>query len=214
MAPGLADSDKCGDARSMRNTTFFVVSGLLIACSLGCAGGKDATLKPSMVSKDFKDLDDENPFAKKATNVHFIKVGIKKYDAFFQDAAEVKGTVIIADVVLKETDAFIASIKKDVKKGKVLTPSQAKRLKKEQDRLGALTRLLSDVPDRSTKLIDTSEGLAGGAAKTFIGPEAVKLQAVMKGLAQSADALKEAAARSPKVLQHAAKTTTELADFD
>lgn len=180
----------------------------------GCAAGKDAVLKPSMVSKDFKDLDDENPFARKATSVEFLKVGIKKYDAFFQDAAEVKGTVIIADVVLKETDGFIASIKKDVKKGKVLTGPQQKRLKKEQGRLESLTKLLTDVPDRSGKLLDTSEGLAGGASKTFLGPDAIKLPAVVKGIQQSADALKSAATKTPGLLKHAAKTTTELADLN
>jgi len=178
-----------------------------------CAAGKDATLRPSMVSKDFKDLDDENPFARKATSVQFLKVGIKKYDAFFQDAAEVKGTVVLADVVLKETDVFIASIKKDLKKGKVLTGPQQKRLKREQDRLESLSKLLTDVPDRSGKLLDSSEGLASSASKTFIGPDAVKLVAVVKGIQQSADALKSAATKSPALLKHAAKTTTELADF-
>lgn len=194
----------------MRSLLLVALLGCVLA---GCVAGKESILKPSMVSKEFKDLDDNNPFERKATRVPFLKVGIKKYDAFFQDAAEVKGTVIIADVVLKETDSFIASIKKDVKKGKVLTPPQVKRVNRERDRLASLTKLLGDVPDRSGKLLDTSEGLAGSAAKTFIGPEAAKLPGVIKGIQQSADALKEAAAKSPGVLKHAAKTSAALADL-
>jgi hypothetical protein len=213
--PSLDWPPRSGDARPMRNMMLLAMAGVAAFSVLGggCAGGKEAILKPSMVSKDFKDLDDENPFEKKATSVHFLKVGIKKYDAFFQDAAEVKGTVVIADVVLKETDVFIASIKKDLSKGKVLTPVQQKRMKREQERLESLTKLLGDIPDRSTKLLDSSEALADTAPKTFLGPDAVKLPGVVKGIQQSAEALKQAASKSPALFKHATKTTTELAEF-
>ncbi len=196
----------------MRSLLMFVLLGAALAG--GCATGKESTLKPSMVSREFRDLDDDNPFDRKGSRVSFLKVGIKKYDAFFQDAAEVKGTVIIADVVLKESDSFIASIKKDVRKGKVLTPAQAKRLDRERDRLASLTKLLGDVPGRSGKLLESSENLAGSAAKTFIGPDAVKLSAVVEGLRESAAALKDATAKSPGVLQHAGKTSAALAGLN
>lgn len=183
--------------------------------ALGCgtlSQGQEHVLKPSQVSASFKELDDakDNPFAKGPTKVEVMKVGIPNYDSFFQETAEVKGTVVLADVVLKETDGYISNLKKEIGAKKILTPIQAKELKQEQGRIGALVKLLGDVPDRSSKLLSASEGLTNNAAKTFIGPNAMKLPGVVKGISQSAGELKDAAAKAPNILKHAEKTTESL----
>lgn len=181
----------------------------------GCASlqnGAESALKPSSVSPQFKDLDAPkvNPFAQPKTKVEVMKVGIKNYDDFFQESAEVNGTVVLADVVLKDTDAFITTTKKNIKTNKELTPAEQAALKKEQAKLTALIKLLEDLPSRSSKLLDASEGLSKGADKTFLGPNALKLPGVIKGLGESSDALKAAATKAPTLLTHAQKTGESL----
>jgi hypothetical protein len=184
----------------------------------GCAAmqsGAASVLKPSMVSPTFKDLDNDkkNPFIKPPNRIEVQKVGIVNYDKFFQESAEVKGTVILADVVLTETDQFVAKTKKELAGGKAMTPAQQAALKKEQARVDAITKLVADVPAKSQQLLGQGEGLTKSAPATFVGPNAFKLPGVMKGLDQSMNAVKDAAARSPGVLDHAAKTTAALASL-
>ena len=189
-----------------------------LALGTGCATprfseGKAAVLRPSMVSASFKDLDKDNPFEKPKTRVELTKVGIANYDKFFQESAEVKGTIILADVVLDETDAFVAKIKKEVGRGKELTPDQAKALDRENKRMDAITKLLAGLPEKSGQLTDQSEALTKSASKTFAGPNALKLPGVLKGLNQSAASLKSAAEKSPGLLERAGKSAAKLADL-
>lgn len=195
-----------------------VVIACFVAATVGIGGGCAAldngtmkVLKPSAVSSKLKDLDDEdNPFAKKgATRVDFMVVEIKSYDAFFKDSAEVRGTVVLADVILKETDAYIAKVKKNGGKN-ALSDKQLKEFDTKRNRLGVITDLLTGVPDRSGKLLDQSGALSKNAAKTFVGPNAVKLPGVYKGLENATDDLKKAGQTAPGLLQHAQKTTASL----
>lgn len=199
---------------NLRLPGLFVLASLLAGS--GCAtlqDGRESVLKPSMISKDFRDLDKENPFANKATRVGMTVVGIPSYDKFFRESAEVNGTTVLADVVIKETDVVIAKVKRDVGAGKVLTPVQVKQVDRAKARLAAITALLEGVPDRSTKLAEGGEGLTKTAPKTFAGPNAVKLPGVMKGLEQSTAQLKSSATRVPALLKRAASTTEKLASF-
>lgn len=197
----------------MRFVHLLAVAASLTAVS--CATLDDSkfiALKPSAVSKQFKDLDDgkKNPFAQKgATHVDHLVTGIKSYDAFFSDTAEIKGTVVLADVILKETDAYIAKVKKAGGKG-ALGEKGIKEFEAKQARLEAITDLLTKVPDRSGDLVKTGQKLSGGAAKTFIGPNAFKLGSVVKGLDRSIDDLKDAGKKAPGLGTHAAKTTASL----
>lgn len=189
-----------------------------LALGAGCATprlseGKASVLRPSMVSPSFKDLDAKNPFEQAKTRVDLTRVGIANYDKFFQESAEVKGTIILADVVLDETDAFVAKIKKEVSRGKALTPDQAKALDRENKRVDAITKLLTGLPEKSGKLTDQGEALTKSAPKTFAGPNALKLPGVLKGLDQSASSLKAAAEKSPALLERAGKSAAKLADL-
>lgn len=176
--------------------------------------GKAGVLKPSQVSASFKDLDKENPFAKPGKNrVDLLKVGIASYDQFFAESASVKGTMVLAEVVLAESDAFVAKIKKEVSRGKALTPDQARALDREKKRVDAITKLLTGLPDKSGKLTERSEALAKQAPKTFAGPHALKLPGVLKGLEQSGASLKDAVERSPKLLERAGKSAEKLAEI-
>lgn len=185
---------------------------------VGCATprlseGRAAVLRPSMVSPSFKDLDRENPFEQPRTRVDLTTVGIASYDQFFQESAEVKGTIILADVVLDESDAFVAKIKKEVSRGKALTPDQARALDRNNKRVDAITKLLTGLPEKSSKLSDRGEALTKQAPKTFSGPNALKLPGVLKGLDQSAASLKSAAEKSPGLLERAGKSAARLADL-
>ncbi len=190
-----------------------VVVAFIAGGSVGCAldNGTVKVLKPSAVSSKLKDLDDkDNPFAKKgATHVDFLVVDIKSYDAFFQESAKIRGTVVLADVILKETDAYIAKVKKSGGKD-ALSDKQLKEFDAKTSRLGVITELLGDVPDRSGKLLKTGQSLSSSATKTFVGPNATKLPGVYKGLEQSTDDLKTAGQKAPALLQHAQKTTASL----
>ena len=189
---------------------------LLVLCACGTlSNGSESTLKPSMVSPDFKDLDapKQNPFAQPATKVEVTKVGIAEYDKFFKQAAIVNGTVILADAVLKNTDTFIAATKKNVGGGKPLAPAELAQVKKEQQRVLALGELIKDVPDTSGKLLTTGEGLMKGAEKTFTGPNALKLPGVIKGLGESMNDLKSSATKAPALATHVEKTSKGLADL-
>jgi hypothetical protein len=166
-----------------------------------------------MVSVSFKDLDKDNPFEAPKTRVELTKVGIANYDKFFQESAEVKGTIILADVVLDESDAFVAKIKKEVARGKALTPDQAKALDKNNKRVDAITKLLTGLPEKSGQLSDQSQALTKSASKTFAGPNALKLPGVLKGLEQSGNSLKAAAEKSPALLERAGKSAAKLAEL-
>ena len=49
-----------------------------------------------------------------------------------------------------------------------------------------------------------------GADKTFLGPNAMKLPGVIKGLGESTDSLKAATTKAPTLLTHAQKTGEAL----
>lgn len=198
------------------------VSSVVVACAcaaslaLSLAGcfaldnGTVKVLKPSAVSSKLKDLDDDdNPFAKKATRVDYLVVDIKSYDSFFKDSAELKGTVVLADVILKETDVYIAKVKRAGGKD-ALSDKQLKEFDQKKNRLGVISDLLGDVPDRAGKLAKTGSSLTTAAPKTFVGPNAAKLPGVYKGLEQSTDDIKSAGQQAPKLLTHAQKTTASL----
>ncbi len=189
---------------------------LLAALALAACGtlqnGAESILKPSMVSPQFKDLDapKRNPFAQARSRVQVLKVGIRNYDTFFQDSSEVKGTVVLADVVLNESDTFIANTKKSVKQKRELSPAQQAAVKKEQQRVAALQQLLTGLPARSGKLIGDGNGLSKNAARTFVGPNALKLPGVVKGLEQSLADLRSATQKAPGLLSHAERTSAAL----
>jgi hypothetical protein len=200
------------DALPMRSLVLASFVVLVASVFAGCGtlqSGTAAPLLPSTLSAQFKYLDKANPFAKPATKVDVTKVGIGNYDAFFKQSAQVKGTVILADIVLKETDAFIAKVKKEGGKN-ALSPEQLQEFEAKRTRLGVVTGLLADVPEKSGALAKQAQALTGGAAKTFVGPNAVKLPGVMKGLDQASNDMKTAAARAPKLAEHAASTTASL----
>jgi hypothetical protein len=205
-------------APTMRILPLTLASFVAFTVGTGCATprlseGRAAVLKPSMVSASFKDLDAKNPFEQAKTRVDLTKVGIANYDKFFQESAEVKGTIILADVVLDESDAFVAKIKKEVARGKALTPDQAKALDRENKRVDAITKLLTGLPEKSGQLTEQSEALTKAAPKTFAGPNALKLPGVLKGLDQSASSLKSAAEKSPALLERAGKSAAKLAEL-
>ena len=86
------------------------------AQSLSSQCGKMHRITPTVGgSAPYYTIPADNPFAQAKTKVDVLKVGIKNYDDFFQESAEVNGTVVLSDVVLKDTDAFIATTKKSVK---------------------------------------------------------------------------------------------------
>lgn len=201
-----------------------IVASLVVALSFvvvgaGCASlddSKSVVLKPSQVSKEFKDLDDknDNPFAKKgATHVDHLVTELKAYDKFFQNAAEIKGTVVLADVILKETDTYIAKVKKDGGR-KALGDKGQKEFDKKKDRLTTITELLTKVPEASGDLAGEGKKLSGGAAKTFIGPNAFKLPSVVKGIDESIEDLKAAGKKAPGLAEHAAKSMTSLVGLE
>lgn len=180
----------------------------------GCAAlqaGREILLKPSMIDRDFTDLDEENPFANKATRVGMTVVGIKGYDQFFRESAEVNGTMVLADIVIKETDVVIAKINRDVTAGKVLTRAQVNEVNRAKARLATITRLLESVPTRATRLVQSGEQLTDSAGKTFAGVNAVKLPGVLKGLNQSTAQLKNSTTRVPSLLKRATATSARLA---
>jgi hypothetical protein len=152
----------------------------------------------------------DNPFAKPATRVDYMVVGIPGYDTFFKDAATLNGTVVLSNVVLNQTDVFIAQTKK-AGAGNALSPIQLKRINEQQKRTDSLIALLTDLPARSQKLLSTGDALQKSAGKTIIGPNAVKLPGVTKGLSDAMGDIKNAAAKSPSVLDHARKTSASLA---
>lgn len=192
-----------------------LLASLLVAVALASScktldDSKNVILKPSALSKDFKDLDDkDNPFAQKATRVDYVVSGVKTYDAFFKDAAEVKGVVVLADVVLKETDAYVAKVKKAGGKGSLSSKGIAE-YERHQARLAEITGLLGKVPDRSAALLDDGEKLTAGAAKTFVGPNAFKLVGVTRGLDEARKDIQDAAKRAPGLVTHAGKSTAAL----
>lgn len=197
-----------------------VLSTLFVGVTgAGCASLDDSkfvALKPSAVSKEFKDLDDpkKNPFAAKgATHVDHLVTELKAYDAFFSDVAELKGTVVLADVVLKETDTYIAKVKKEGGR-KALSDAGQKEFDKKTARLEAITTLLTKVPDRAGDLGKEGQKLSSGAAKTFIGPNAFKLPAVVKGIDRAIDDVKDAAKKAPGLGTHAAKSSAALVGLD
>jgi hypothetical protein len=202
----------------MRFTSIFTVAiGACFALSSGCAAfksGREVSLKPSMVSPQFRDLDEENPFVRGKTKVDAMKVGIASYDQFFVESAKIKGTVIIADLVLKETDAFIANSKKRIAAGAALSPAQKRATQMQVARLSALTKLLGSLRARADKLVDTGSNLGKTAPKTFIGPNAMKLPGVVKGLGEAAKDLTDSAKRAPALLEHGLKTAGSLASLD
>jgi hypothetical protein len=204
--------------RALPASLVVVSVAVAVVAGAGCATLDDSrlvVLKPSAVSKDFRDLDGKgNPFAKKgATHVDHLVTELKAYDAFFQDSAEIKGTVVLADVVLKETDAYIARVKKDGGR-KSLGDKGQKEFDKKKDRLETITALLRKVPDRSGDLVKTRQKLSGGAAKTFIGPNAFKLPSVVKGIEASIDDLEAAGKKAPGLAAHAAKTSASLVGLE
>jgi hypothetical protein len=189
---------------------FAVVVGSAIG--IGCAAGTESILKPSQVSPQFKGLDGAktNPFATGKTKIEVLKVGIPNYDKFFADSAEVKGTVVLADVVLKDTDSFLTTTQKNVKAGKALTPAETTQLNNEKNNMAELVKLLEGVPQRSDDLVKAGEGLTKGVEKTFVGPNATKIPAVLKGLGDSTGDLKDAATQAPGLLTHAKSTAGNL----
>ena len=198
----------------MNRSLVLLAFASLLASLAGCGtlqNGKESVLKPSMISKDFKDLDEDNPFAQKSTRVGMVVVCIANYDKFFRDSAEVNGTTVLADVVIKETDVVVAKVKKDVGAGKVLSKAQVGMVNRAKARLASITALLQSIPDRSTKLAQGGEGLTKSAPKTFAGPNAMKLPGIIKGLEQSTAQLKSSATRVPALLKRAASSSGKLA---
>lgn len=185
----------------------------------GCAAletSRSVVLKPSQIAKDFKDLDDtkDNPFGKKgATHVDHLVTQLKSYDAFFQETAEIKGTVVLGDVILKETDAYIAKVKKEGGR-KSLGDKGQKEFDRKKARLETVTDLLTKVPGKSSDLIGSGQKLSSGAAKTFIGPNALKLADVVKGIDESITDLKDAGKRAPGLAEHAAKSMEKLVGLE
>ena len=194
----------------MRSLCMLLTALMLSAsCSTLSAMTKtqEVLLKPSQVSAEFRDLDRKNPFARGANRVAVKKVGLPSYDRFFLNAAVLKGTVVLTDVVLKETDILVTTMKRQKSAGDAFSPAQLKRIEQAQQRL---TSMVAKVPDKGTKLLADGEALQNGAVKTFSGDNAVKLPGVVEGLSQSAAELKDAGARVPGVLSHAKKTSGAL----
>jgi hypothetical protein len=193
---------------------------LVLACALapvlaGCQtldDGRSAILKPSALDGTFRDLDaaNKNPFGKATTRVDYIISGVRPYDAFFKEAAEVKGVVVLAEVVLKETDVFVASVKKSGGR-RALDEAGQREFDRHQARLTRITTLLTDVPARSAALTETGQKLAADAPQTFVGPQAFKLPGVIKGLQGASDDLKDGAARVPGLGRKLAASGAALA---
>ena len=171
---------------------------------------QEVLLKPSQVSAEFRDLDRKNPFASGANRIAIKKVGLPSYDRFFINAAVLKGTVVLTDVVLKETDTLVTTMKRQKSAGDAFSPAQLKRIEQAQQRLTSLTAMVAKVPDKGSKLLDDGGALQNGAVKTFSGDNAIKLPGVVEGLSQAAAELKDAGARVPGVLSHAKKTSGAL----
>jgi len=177
------------------------LAGLCLLPLLACQtldDGRVSTLKPSALDQDFKDLDDakKNPFGKRGTKVDFVVTGVRNYDAFFKEAAEMKGVVVLGEHVLRETDAYVARIKKSGGRSALGQKGQQEFLR-QQTRLTTITRLLTEVPERSSALTKTGQKLATDAPQTFAGPQAFKLPGVVKGLQVAKDDLTSAATRAP-----------------
>jgi hypothetical protein len=197
----------------MRSLSVLLTALLLSAsCTTLSAMTKtqEVVLKPSQVSAEFRDLDKKNPFARGANRVAVKKVGLPSYDRFFINAAVLKGTVVLTDVVLKETDVLVTTMKRQKSAGDAFSPVQLKRIEQAQQRLTSLTTMVAKVPEKGSKLLDDGEALQNGAVKTFSGDNAIKLPGVVEGLSQSAADLKDAGARVPGVLSHAKKTSASL----
>ncbi len=155
-----------------------------------------------------------HPFGKKgATHVDHLVTQLKSYDAFFQETAEIKGTVVLGDVILKETDAYIAKVKKEGGR-KSLGDKGQKEFDRKKARLETVTDLLTKVPGKSSDLIGSGQKLSSGAAKTFIGPNALKLADVVKGIDESITDLKDAGKRAPGLAEHAAKSMEKLVGLE
>jgi hypothetical protein len=189
------------------------VSVLVTALGTGCGGIKEAVLKPSAVSKEFRELDSANPFARGKTRVAVTQSGLKKYDAFFSDAAEVKGTVILADVVLQRTQKYIANMKKQLGRGKILSSTNAAVVKRESARMAALVGMLLGVPARAAKLVDDGQVLVKEAPATFLGPDIVKLPAVVKGITHATGDLRDAAVSAPGLVSRVKAMGSTLTDL-
>jgi hypothetical protein len=188
-----------------------LVVALALGSTVACSSGRAVALKPSQVDKTFKDLDDakKNPFTQTKTRVDHIVTGVKPYDAFFRDAATVKGIVVLADVILKETDSYIERVKRAGGRG-ALGDEGVREFELRQTRLERVTALLGDVPGRSGDLLGTGKKLAANAPKTFIGPNATVLPAVVRGLEDASTDLRDAGARAPRLIDHAGRTSRSL----
>jgi hypothetical protein len=186
-----------------------------VALASGCSSGRAVALKPSQIDRTFKDLDDakHNPFVQGKTRVDHIVTGVRSYDGFFQDAAEVKGIVVLADVILKETDGYIAKVKRAGGRG-ALGDAGVREFEQRQARLETISGLLAAVPDRSGALLSTGKKLATGAPKTFIGPNAAALPGVVRGLEEATEDLRDAGGRAPRLIEHATRTSASLVGLE
>ena len=70
------------------------------------------------------------------------------------------------------------------------------------------------MPGKSGDLVEQGQKLSSGAAKTFIGPNALKLPDVVKGIDEAVTDLKDAGKKAPGLATHAASSMEKLVGLE
>ena len=95
----------------MRSAIFLFVLAASLACATSSKSSKSTVaIKPSDIHQSLGDLDKRNPFGVERFKVEIEKTGVKKYDDFLTEAAAVKGSVVVTNVVLEDIEVGMSAL--------------------------------------------------------------------------------------------------------
>jgi hypothetical protein len=166
-------------------------------------------IEPKDVSPALASLYDKNPFANDDTRVDTVVTGLADYDAFFKEAAVIRGSVVLVDVWVKDVGATLADIAKAPvptnaaeleKLAKSLKAKKTKasgdvvgKLKNHVAQLTAIVAALAQAPLKAKDLVPKGQKLA-----TSVAQDALKAPAAMAGVPGAVEESGKAIADSAK----------------
>ena len=167
-----------------------------------------------------------------ANKVEYPMSGKRSYDEFFKDSAMSRASLVVST---GGVDSLTINLKNIARTRFAMTelsndskdiPDEAvAKMALKKDQLSAENKLfiidaIKDVAtivefmnaaiSKSQGLLGTGATLTGNVSKDFVGPDAVKLPAVTRGLQGSMDNLKGLASEAPVFLKRAARLTAAL----
>jgi hypothetical protein len=182
------------------------------------------SIKPSDIDKSLAALDEKNPFLTGTHKIEIDKTGIKKYDEFLAEAAAVKGTVVVTNVVLEEIEAAMFELAGKpagpvadydelgaalAKNRATFTPATIARVQRDAAMLDSLVAVMKELPGRAQKVSEAGSALATQATKELT-KDPFGMAAVPGVVSDGVGAVTSATADAPAALERSAKVIKVL----